>query len=102
MGHESLEFTSLAPNENKFSIVDSLGNIKNAMELKLGVYKRFKGKEYKVISVAKHSETLEEMVVYKALYGEKELWVRPLKMFTEEIERGDYRGPRFLWIRKEE
>ncbi len=57
-------------------------------KLQPGKYKHYKGKWYEVIGTAKHSETLEELVVYKALYqpeGEN-LWVRPLKMFTEEIE----------------
>lgn len=50
-------------------------------------YKHFKGNEYLVLHVAKHSETLEEMVVYQALYGEHGIWVRPLDMFLEKIER---------------
>jgi len=57
------------------------------MKLKSGIYRHYKGKQYEVIGVARHSETLESMVVYKALYqtdGEN-LWVRPLKMFTEKI-----------------
>jgi len=67
--------------------------------IKLGVYRHFKGKEYEVIEIAIHSETLEEYVVYKALYGERKLWVRPLKMFLENIERDDYKGPRFVWVK---
>jgi len=55
-------------------------------ELPLGKYKHFKGGEYEVVGVAKNSETLEEMVLYKHL-GEGDLWVRPLEMFTETIER---------------
>ncbi|MEI6487653.1 MAG: DUF1653 domain-containing protein [Bacteroidota bacterium] len=58
------------------------------MKIKLGKYKHYKGKPYEVIGVARHSETLEEMVVYKALYqteGEN-LWVRPLTMFLETVE----------------
>lgn len=81
------------------------------MKLQLGKYKHYKGKDYEVIGVAKHSETLEELVIYKALYqnapseslwrtkeGEN-LWVRPLKMFTEilvvdgkEVKRFEYIG----------
>lgn len=49
-------------------------------------YRHFKGKEYLVLHVAKHSETLEELVVYQALYGERGIWVRPLSMFLEEKE----------------
>lgn len=50
-------------------------------------YKHFKGNEYLVLYIAKHSETLEEIVVYQALYGERGIWVRPLEMFLENIER---------------
>ncbi len=63
--------------------------------LKLGKYKHYKGHSYEVIGVAKHSETLEEMVVYKALYGEHDTWVRPLKMFTEEVTVDGKKVPRF-------
>lgn len=55
--------------------------------IKPGKYRHFKGKEYEVIGTAKHSETLEEMVVYRALYGECGLWVRPVSMWEEVIER---------------
>lgn len=55
--------------------------------LKLGKkYRHFKGKEYLVLYLAKHSETMEELVVYQALYGEKGIWVRPLSMFLEKVE----------------
>lgn len=50
-----------------------------------GKYRHYKGNEYEVIGMAKHSETLEEMVVYKALYGEGEIWVRPAYMWEEEV-----------------
>lgn len=67
-------------------------------ELKLGEYEHYKGKRYKVIGVARHSETLEELVVYQALYGEYGLWVRPLKMFMEEVEIDRKRVPRFKYL----
>lgn len=54
--------------------------------LKLGKYRHYKNKLYQVIEVAIHSETMEEMVVYRPLYGEGKLWVRPLNMFLETIE----------------
>jgi len=63
--------------------------------LKLGKYRHYKGKKYEVIGIAKHSETLEELVVYKALYGERQIWVRPLKMFLEEVEVDGKKIPRF-------
>lgn len=66
--------------------------------LKPGRYRHFKGNEYELLGVARHSETLEEMVVYRALYGEGGLWVRPLAMWSEEVSRPDYSGPRFVPI----
>ena len=65
------------------------------MELKPGKYRHFKGNEYELLYVAKHSETLEPMVVYRALYGEGGVWVRPAAMWSEHIERDGYSGPRF-------
>ncbi len=65
--------------------------------IKLGKYKHYKGGEYEVIGVASHSETLEKMVVYKALYGEYSLWVRPLSMFLEEVEVEGKKIPRFSY-----
>ena len=60
-----------------------------------GRYRHFKGNEYEVIGVVRHSETLEEMVVYRALYDNGGLWVRPAAMWTEQVERDGYCGPRF-------
>lgn len=68
------------------------------MELKPGLYRHFKGKEYELIGIASHAETLEPMVVYRALYGEGGLWVRPLAMWEEHVDREDYHGPRFYYI----
>ena len=65
------------------------------MELKPGLYRHFKGNLYRLLYVAKHSETLEEMVVYQALYGEQGIWVRPAAMWSEHVERDGYCGPRF-------
>ena len=59
-------------------------------EIKPGRYRHFKGKEYEVIALARHSETLEEMVVYRALYGEHGVWVRPKAMFMSEVDREKY------------
>ncbi len=68
------------------------------MEIKLGKYRHYNGKEYEVVGIAKHSETLEELVVYKALYGEEQLWVRPLKMFKETVIVEGIQKPRFEFI----
>ena len=68
------------------------------MELKPGIYRHFKGNRYELLYVAKHSETLEPMVVYRALYGEGGLWVRPAAMWTEWVEKENYQGPRFQYI----
>ncbi len=71
-----------------------------------GRYRHFKGKEYEVLGVGRHSETLEEFVIYRALYesaefGKHALWVRPLKMFTQHVEKEGYSGPRFFLISKD-
>lgn len=68
------------------------------MPLKNGIYKHFKGNRYEVLAVVKHSETQENHVLYKALYGEGGLWVRPLNMFDEFIERDGKRIKRFEFI----
>ena len=68
------------------------------MELRPGKYRHFKGNEYLLIGVASHSETMEPMVVYKALYGDGGLWVRPASMWDEWVERDGYRGPRFIYV----
>ena len=67
-------------------------------EIKLGRYRHFKGNEYEVIGVAKHSENLEPMVVYRALYGDGGLWVRPASMWNEIVERDGKRFPRFTYV----
>lgn len=67
-------------------------------EIKLGKYRHFKGNEYEVIALAHHSETLEEMVVYKALYGEQEVWVRPISMWNETVIRDGREIKRFTYI----
>ena len=68
------------------------------MEIKLGKYRHFKGNEYEVIAFAKHSETLEDMVVYKALYGDGGVWVRPLSMWNERVEKDGKTFLRFTYI----
>ena len=68
------------------------------MEIKPGKYRHFKGNLYEVIGVANHSETMEPMVVYRALYGEHGLWVRPASMWEEVVDRDGYHGTRFQFI----
>ena len=68
------------------------------MELKPGKYRHFKGGEYELLLLAKHSETEELMVVYRALYGDGGVWVRPAAMWTGQVQREDYCGPRFVKI----
>ncbi len=68
------------------------------MEIKTGKYRHFKGNMYEVIAIAKHSETLEEMVVYRALYGQGDVWVRPAAMWNETVERDGKTFRRFEYI----
>lgn len=65
-----------------------------------GIYRHYKGNEYEVLFTATDSETLEEMVVYKALYGEKKIWVRPAFMWNEEVELNGEKVKRFRKITK--
>ncbi len=67
-------------------------------EIKKGRYRHFKGNEYEVIGTARHSETTEEYVVYKALYGDGGLWVRPKEMWNETVERDGKVFKRFEFI----
>ncbi|ATC63170.1 hypothetical protein CMV30_03915 [Nibricoccus aquaticus] len=69
-----------------------------APKLRPGRYRHYKGKDYQVIDVARHSETEEALVVYRLLYDDHSLWVRPLAMFTEEIEHNGQRQPRFAYL----
>lgn len=68
------------------------------MDIKIGLYRHFKGNLYEVLGTATHSETREPMVVYRALYGEYGLWVRPAAMWNETVDRDVYHGPRFQYI----
>ncbi len=69
--------------------------------IKLGLYRHFKGGIYEVLFVAKNSETLEDMVVYRANYGEHGVWVRPLSMWNETVERDGKTFKRFEYIGEE-
>lgn len=68
------------------------------MEIKKGRYRHFKGNEYEVLYIAKNSETLEEMVVYRALYGDCDVWVRPADMWDETVVRDGVEYKRFTYI----
>lgn len=68
------------------------------MTLRKGRYRHFKGNEYQVIDIARHSETGEDHVIYRPLYGEGGLWIRPLSMFAETVERDGRIQPRFQYI----
>ena len=67
-------------------------------DIRPGRYRHFKGNEYEVLYVATPSETLEPMVVYRALYGERGVWVRPASMWNEEVTRDGVTRPRFTYI----
>ena len=66
--------------------------------VKCGKYRHFKGNEYEVLGTATHSETLEELVMYRALYGEGKLWVRPVSMWNETVEKDGQTVKRFEFI----
>ena len=71
----------------------------DGVDLPLGIYQHYKGKEYRVLFIAKHSETVEEMVVYQALYGDFGYWVRPKEMFMESVTVDGQIKPRFQYIK---
>ena len=68
------------------------------MKIEPGRYRHFKGNEYEVLYTARHSETMEEMVVYRALYGEGGIWVRPAAMWNETVEREGKTYTRFTYV----
>lgn len=71
------------------------------MQIKPGLYRHYKGPEYRVFGVAQHSETEQQVVVYQALYGDYGLWVRPLEMFCERVDVDGESVPRFALIEPE-
>ena len=70
-------------------------------EIQPGRYRHYKGNEYTVVGVARHSETLEDLVVYRQEYGERGLWVRPATMFAETVAVEGRAVPRFQWLNTE-
>lgn len=73
-----------------------------AKNLKPGIYRHFKGGEYRLVIPARDSESVEEVVVYQSLEDPEKVWVRPLAMFVETVSRDGYEGPRFSWLREED
>ena len=73
-------------------------DINSTAEIKLGKYRHFKGNEYEVLYIGKDSETLEPVVVYRALYGDNSVWVRPARMWNETVERDGKTYKRFTFI----
>jgi hypothetical protein len=73
----------------------------NKKEIRPGRYRHYKGRDYQVIDTARHSETEERMVIYRCLYGDRSLWVRPLAMFREIVEVAGEQVPRFAFIAEE-
>lgn len=69
-------------------------------EMKLGIYRHYKGNLYRVIGISRHSETLEEFVVYQALYNDFGLWIRPLSMFCENVVLDGAETPRFTFVQE--
>ncbi|WP_258808126.1 DUF1653 domain-containing protein [Pseudidiomarina sp. CB1] len=67
--------------------------------VKQGIYQHYKGPEYEVLDTVRHSETEEELVLYRPLYGERKLWVRPLTMFVESVNVDGEQVPRFHYVR---
>lgn len=70
-------------------------------DIRPGRYRHYKGRDYQVIGVARHSETEEKMVVYRCLYGDRSLWVRPLAMFRETVDVAGEQVSRFAFIAEE-
>lgn len=73
-----------------------------SIQIKPGIYRHYKGNEYQVYETATHSETEETLVVYRTLYGNFDLWVRPYEMFIEKVEVKGEQVPRFQWVRPAE
>jgi hypothetical protein len=73
-------------------------NLPPLIETRPGLYRHYKNLNYEVLGTVRHSETLEPMTLYRALYGERGLWVRPAAMFNEEVVIEGVRQPRFAWV----
>jgi len=71
------------------------------VSIQTGIYQHYKGQQYRVLGVARHSETEQQLVVYQTLYGKYDLWVRPLTMFLETVEVEGIQQPRFKLVKEE-
>ncbi len=87
-------------NSRPFRLLASMNDddLPPLIETPPGLYRHYKGGEYEVLGTVRHSETLEPMTLYRALYGQRGLWVRPAAMFGETVEAGGLRQPRFQRI----
>ena len=95
-GEEGIQLGEFVIFRSQITNVEILPTYEEALSaIPLGRYRHFKGNEYKVIAIARHSETEEAMVVYKALYGDGEIWCRPASMWNETVERGGKTYRRF-------
>lgn len=83
-----------------FSMIERLFRRYRMYFMKKGIYRHYKGFEYKVLGISRHSETLEELVVYQALYADYRLWVRPIEMFNSDIEIDGVVQERFTFIKE--
>ena len=70
--------------------------------MQTGIYEHYKGNRYKVIDIARHSETEELLVLYRLMYGDESLWVRPFAMFFEKVELDGFLRPRFTYVGNED
>lgn len=93
-----LEFSKLSFCPADVNVLSSLLFDYAAERIPLGIWRHFKGNTYEVQGIAKHSETLEPMVVYRALYGEGAIWVRPASMWLETVTRDGATFPRFAYL----
>ncbi len=92
------DFAFCPADESILARIRENAHVRKQAEIRPGRYRHFKGNEYEVICIARHSETLEDMVVYRALYGNGDVWVRPASMWNEIIERNGQTFRRFTYI----
>jgi len=92
---------AMEPQSDGVAATDAAGNpvlARPTGEPRPGLYRHYKGGMYQVLGLVRHSETLDVLVLYKALYGTRGLWVRPRAMFAESVDHGGVCQPRFAWV----